>query len=44
VHLLFDHHHIATLKFYKNGIDCGVAFRGLMGELYPVVTMFYGKV
>ena len=44
VYLEFDSKNTASLSFYKNGLNCGVAFSGLTGELYPVVTMFYGEV
>lgn len=44
VYLEFDKKNEATLSFYKNGENCGVAFSGITGELYPVVTMFYGEV
>lgn len=27
-----------TIKFYKNGVDCGVAFTGLSGEQFAMTT------
>ena len=32
------------MSFYINGINCGIAFKNLAGELYPAASMYYSDV
>ena len=41
--LLEFRNNVGQLQFYRNGMNCGVAFSNLKGPLYPAIIIYFGE-